>query len=398
MGAAMGPYPGPGLSQPPGPPPPPPQRVSNPNYAGPGASVLPPAQTNMNGSGPGALPPFGRGASPRPEVRPILDNRMPSPKSGYPHQQQQQYPHHPDISNPGGIEGGAPAPASALAAAEAAAAERNGDRPGSVGPKRMREWEEDTSMKKPASDENRARLDDMHIAVLLPLLVKASAVALLRLAVPKIRDAWTINVVRISDVLRINAVSRNSVEPTRTITRLKPRTTLRLTHCPRIICHQCSRVLHPFILRCTSSLHHRLHLRPRTTRAKRESSVKENNEIGNSESESSGKENGLRFRRLRHHQLVSQNVPHAKWTLMRTMMMRLMRTRRVVLRRLQHRDLVRLLEKLRRHHQRVRMAMSMALQTANQRWKSRLTIRFFLLLVMTVDDSVEVLYCSSNKL
>jgi len=79
-------------------------------------------------------------------------------------------------------------------------------------------------------------------------------------------------------------------------------------------------------------------------------------------------------------------------------MMRLMRTRRVVLRRLQHRDLVRLLEKLRRHHQRVRMAMSMALQTANQRWKSRLTIRFFLLLVMTVDDSVEVLYCSSNKL
>merc|ERR1711900_142364 len=98
----------------------------------------------------------------------------------------------------------------------------------------------------------------------------------------------------------------NSVEPTRTITRLKPRTTLRLTHCPRIIRHQCSRVLHPFILRCTSSLHHRLHLRPRTTRAKRESSVKEN---------------GLRFRRLRHHQLVSQNVPHAKWTLMRTMMM-----------------------------------------------------------------------------
>merc|ERR1712098_484696 len=87
-----------------------------------------------------------------------------------------------------------------------------------------------------------------------------------------------------------------------------------------------------------------------------------------------------------------------KMDVMRTMMMRLMRTRRVVLRRLQHRDLVRLLEKLRRHHQRVRMAMSMALQTANQRWKSRLTIRFFLLLVMTVDDSVEVLYCSSNKL
>merc|ERR1712093_141273 len=167
--------------------------------------------------------------------------------------------------------------------------------------------------------------------------------------------------------------------------RLKPRTTLRLTHCPRIICHQCSRVLHPFILRCTSSLHHRLHLRPKTTRAKRESSVKENNETGNSESESSGKENGLRFRRLPHHQLVSQNVPHEKWTLMRTTMMRPTRTRRVVLRRRQHLDLVRLLEKLKLHHHRVRTGMSMALQTANQRWWSRLTIRFPFV-VMTVDE------------
>jgi glucose repression mediator protein len=109
----------------------------------------------MNDSAPGALPPFGRRNSP-PEVRPIMDNRIPSPKSGYPHQ------YHPDISNPGGIEGGAPAPASALAAAEAAAEARNGDRPPSVGPKRMREWEDEPSMKKPASDENRARMDDMH--------------------------------------------------------------------------------------------------------------------------------------------------------------------------------------------------------------------------------------------
>ncbi len=161
--AAMGPYPGPGLPQPPPPqgPPSQPPRVSNPNYAKAGSSVLPPAQNNMNGGGPGSLPPFGRGGSPRPEVRPIIDNRMPSPKNGYPHQQ--PYPHHPDISNPGGIEGGAPAPASALAAAEAAAAERNGERPPSVGPKRMREWEDEPSpMKKPASDENRARMDDMH--------------------------------------------------------------------------------------------------------------------------------------------------------------------------------------------------------------------------------------------
>ncbi|KAG0652862.1 General transcriptional corepressor ssn6 [Hyphodiscus hymeniophilus] len=162
--AAMGPYPGPGLPQPPppqsqGPPPSqPPQRVSNPNYAGPGASTpLPPTQNGMNGSAPGALPPFGRGNSPRPEVRPIMDNRIPSPKSGYPHQY-----HHPDISNPGGIEGGAPPPASALVAAEAAAEARNSDRPTSAGPKRMREWEDEPSMKKPASDENRARMDDMH--------------------------------------------------------------------------------------------------------------------------------------------------------------------------------------------------------------------------------------------
>jgi glucose repression mediator protein len=161
---AMGPYPGTGLPQPQpptpqlqpqGPPPSQPQRVSNPNYAGP--SVLPPAPTGVNGST--ALPPFGRGGSPRPEVRPLIDNRMASPKPGYPHQY-----HHPDISNPGGIEGGAPAPASALAAAEAAAVAggRDAERPPSVGPKRMREWEEEPSLKKPASDENRARMEDMH--------------------------------------------------------------------------------------------------------------------------------------------------------------------------------------------------------------------------------------------
>jgi len=109
----------------------------------------------------GPMPPYGRGNSPRPEVRPILDNRMPSPKSGYPHQQYQ--PHHPDSSNPGGIANGAPPPAAAMAAAEAAAIERSHERPASVGPKRMREWEDEPSpVKKAASDENRARMDDMH--------------------------------------------------------------------------------------------------------------------------------------------------------------------------------------------------------------------------------------------
>lgn len=71
------------------------------------------------------------------------------------------YQHHTDMSNPGGIEGGAPAPPSALAA-ETAAAERNGDRPGSAGPKRHREWEEESAVKKPASEEVRAQMDNRH--------------------------------------------------------------------------------------------------------------------------------------------------------------------------------------------------------------------------------------------
>ncbi|TAQ84093.1 hypothetical protein B7494_g7586 [Chlorociboria aeruginascens] len=155
----LGPYPGQGLPQPPPQQqglPSQPQRVSN--YPGPPAA-LPSASNGMNGGGPGALPPFGRGSSPRLEVRPIMDRA--SPKSGYPHQQ--SYAHHADSSNPGGIEGGAPPPASALAAeAAAAAVDRNGDRPDGVGPKRMREWEDEPSIKKPASEENRARLEDAH--------------------------------------------------------------------------------------------------------------------------------------------------------------------------------------------------------------------------------------------
>jgi hypothetical protein len=47
-----------------------------------------------------------------------------------------------------------------MAAAEAAM-HRDHDRPPSVGPKRMREWEDEPAVKKPASDENRARMEDM---------------------------------------------------------------------------------------------------------------------------------------------------------------------------------------------------------------------------------------------
>ncbi|KAJ5974475.1 hypothetical protein N7481_011685 [Penicillium waksmanii] len=71
----------------------------------------------------------------------------------------------PPAPNSTGIASGAPAPASAAAAAaaaEAAARERGEDRPASA-MKRGREWEgESGPVKKLASDENRARLDDQN--------------------------------------------------------------------------------------------------------------------------------------------------------------------------------------------------------------------------------------------
>ncbi|OBT46529.1 hypothetical protein VE00_01768 [Pseudogymnoascus sp. WSF 3629] len=175
-----GPYPGQGVQHPPTiqqqqPPLAPPQphaapsgpvRVLNPNYGGPAPNILPPApQNGLNGppppGGPGPIPPFGRGNSPHPEVRPILDNRISSPTTAYPHQ---PYQPHAETPAAGGIANGAPAPASALAAAEAAAAERRDEGPPSVGPKRVREWEDELPpvQKKPASDETRAHLNDVH--------------------------------------------------------------------------------------------------------------------------------------------------------------------------------------------------------------------------------------------
>ncbi|KAI9697270.1 MAG: hypothetical protein M1836_004834 [Candelina mexicana] len=165
--SAPNPYGGPqGLPQPPPPPPPqsqplqtqPPQnRITNPNYGHTPAHIPQPTSAGPNGTGaPGPLPPYGRGNSPPPEVRPIIDDRAPSPGSTYQHQ---HYQHHPNPSQPGGIASGAPPPAAALAAAEAAARDRD-DRPPSA-LKRMREWEDETvPMKKPANDENRVRLDD----------------------------------------------------------------------------------------------------------------------------------------------------------------------------------------------------------------------------------------------
>ncbi|KAJ5113753.1 hypothetical protein N7456_002287 [Penicillium angulare] len=136
----------------------------------PGAAPPPPGP-NAGAPAPvgGAPPPYHRPFSPPTEIRPIRDERPPSPSAGYPHQN-----YHPGpTSGPGpnpppgpgvnstGIASGAPAPAAAAAAAEAAARERGEDRPTSA-MKRGREWEESGPVKKLASDENRARLDDQN--------------------------------------------------------------------------------------------------------------------------------------------------------------------------------------------------------------------------------------------
>lgn len=133
---------------------PPPNRILNPHHNAPPTHILPPTS---NGN-PMTLPPYGaRGNSPQPELKPIVDDHLPSPNTGYPHHQSSQ----------GGIAGGAPPPASATMAAEAAARER-GERSidrdeKSHFNKRPRDWDEEDGqhIKKPASDENKARLDDI---------------------------------------------------------------------------------------------------------------------------------------------------------------------------------------------------------------------------------------------
>ena len=110
-----------------------------------------------NGGQPGApLPPYGRPFSPVTELRPLREERPPSPGSNYPHQQ----PFHaPPMNQQPNIASGAPPPASALAAAEAAARERDERPPSAM--KRVREWEtESMPSKKVANEENRARLED----------------------------------------------------------------------------------------------------------------------------------------------------------------------------------------------------------------------------------------------
>lgn len=146
------PPPGPPQQQPLPPTSQPPPRVANPNYSAPtptSASAGPPPTNGVNGPPPGPNPlmPY-RNNSPRGDVRSMHDNRMPSPKSAYP-QHQPPYPH-PE-PGPSSLESGAPPPQSAAVAAAEAALHRNehDNRPSSVGPKRIREWEEESVSKKP---------------------------------------------------------------------------------------------------------------------------------------------------------------------------------------------------------------------------------------------------------
>jgi glucose repression mediator protein len=144
-----------------------PTRISNPNYGPHAGSVPPPPPpppTGLGGpasqvSSQGAMLPYGRPASPPPEVRPIVENRPGSPRNGY----QGPYQHHPDPSANSGIANGAPPPASALAAAEQAARDRD-DRPPTAPPKRHREWEDSDHLnqKPPTNDEKRQKMEESH--------------------------------------------------------------------------------------------------------------------------------------------------------------------------------------------------------------------------------------------
>ncbi|TQW03091.1 transcriptional corepressor Cyc8 [Cordyceps javanica] len=143
-------------------PPPSQGRVANPNFGGstPSASAPPSGAVN----GPAVPPPNGAGPfrptnSPRPDGR---ENHVPSPKPGYPGQAPPPPPQYqgPGEPLPPAGENGQTGPGAPSAAAPEVAAQRQEERPPSVGPKRMREWEDEGVVKKQANDENRARLED----------------------------------------------------------------------------------------------------------------------------------------------------------------------------------------------------------------------------------------------
>ena len=112
----------------------------------------PPPPPHANGpASSSTLPPYGRPFSPPNELRPLRDERPPSPPGAFrppPFQSSQQFP---SISN------GVPSAAPPLPPVEGPPRD---DRPPSA-MKRSREWEADAGpSKKLASEETRARLDD----------------------------------------------------------------------------------------------------------------------------------------------------------------------------------------------------------------------------------------------
>jgi general transcriptional corepressor CYC8 len=111
----------------------------------------PPPHANGGGSG-STLPPYGRPFSPPNELRPLRDERPPSPGAGYrppPFQSGQPFP---------SMANGGPSAATPLPPVEGPPRD---DRPPSA-MKRSREWEQDGGpSKKLANEESRARLDEI---------------------------------------------------------------------------------------------------------------------------------------------------------------------------------------------------------------------------------------------
>ncbi|CAJ2511642.1 Uu.00g072670.m01.CDS01 [Anthostomella pinea] len=151
--AQYGPPPS-GPSQQPPPPAQGPARVTNPNYTPAPSSSMAPTNGPPLGPPPPHMMSYRTGSPRSDQQRPMHDNRMPSPKSAYP-QHQPPYPHHQESGMPN-MEPG-PMPPKGPMGPEL----HRDDRPPSVAAKRMREWEDEPSMKKPANDENRLRMQDI---------------------------------------------------------------------------------------------------------------------------------------------------------------------------------------------------------------------------------------------
>lgn len=149
----------------PGQAPPTDRRVPNPNWSGAAPSAgAPPGGPNGSSQPPPNGSSFRPNSSPRHERGPH-ENRLPSPKSGY----SQAPPPHPQYSHreasasvaPNAENHREPAPSNnGPPASENATGPRAEDRPPSTGPKRPRDWEDESAAKKQANDDTKARLSD----------------------------------------------------------------------------------------------------------------------------------------------------------------------------------------------------------------------------------------------